>query len=61
VNDTMNKLVFKLFDVPASTQPSFTETIPGRFITSWDVDLRNSGVGFDCTGILPISSINTLI
>jgi len=43
--------------VAASTRLSFTVIIPRHFITSWDVDLKDSGAGFDFTGILPIGSI----
>jgi len=47
---------FKLFNVAASTLPSFRVTIPRRFMTSWDTDLEDSGVGLDLTGVSPINS-----
>jgi len=44
--------------VAASTLPSFSVTIPRRFITSWDVDLGDSDVGL-FSGVSPISSVDT--
>jgi len=58
-NGCDGKLEFKLFDVVALTWPSFTVTIPGCFITSWDIELEDSGVGFDYTGVSLISSADT--
>jgi len=50
------KGLIKLFNVVASTLPSFTVTIPRRFMTSWDTDLGDSGVGLELMGVSPINS-----
>jgi len=52
-------ILYKLFNVVASTLPSFTVTIPRRLMTSWDNDLGDSGVGLDLTGVSPINSADT--